>query len=43
MFEHSTDDELRHVCKNILLQSKTNAARTDFRRENCYTNSYEIE
>ena len=43
MFEHSTDDELRHVYKNILLQSKTSTARADFRQENCYINSYEIE
>ena len=43
MFEHSTDDEFRHVYKNILLQSKTSAARRDFRQENCYINSYEIE
>ena len=43
MFEHSTDDEFRHVYKSILLQSKTSTARTDFRQENCYINSYEIE
>ena len=43
MFEHSIDDEFRHVYKNILLQSKTSKARTDFRQENCYIDSYEIE
>ena len=43
MLEHSTDDEFRHVYKNILLQSKTSKARTDFRQENCYIDSYEIE
>ena len=43
MFEHSTDDEFRHVYKNILLQSKTSITRTNFRQENCYINSNEIE
>ena len=36
MFEHSTDDEFHHVYKNILLQSKTSTARTDFCQGNCY-------
>ena len=43
MFEHSTDIEFRHMYKNILLQSKVSTARTDFRQENCYINSYETE
>ena len=43
MFKHSTDDEFCHVYKNILLQSKTSTARTDFRQENCYINSNQIE
>ena len=43
MFEHSTDDEFRHMHKNMLLQSKTSTARTDFHQENCYVNSYETE
>ena len=43
MFKHSTDDEFRHLYINILLKSKTSTARTDFRQENCYINSYESE